>query len=74
MLWGAYAIATGAPNTHGSVRGLAVFAPCILAILWRAQALLISIAKSGRDRVPMRGFWLFFAVMLGAATLSAFFL
>lgn len=74
MLWAGYAIATGAPGSHGSVRGIAFFAPCILAILWRAQVLLISVAKSGGDRVPMLGFWLFFALMLGAAMLSAFFL
>jgi hypothetical protein len=74
FFWAGHELAIGATGTHGSVRGLAFFAPCILAILGRAQALLISAAKSHEQRVPMGGFWLFFAVMLGAGMLSVLFL
>ena len=69
-----YALAVGAPGAHGSLRGLAFFAPCILSVLWRAQSLIISAAQSGASRVPMGGFWLFFVAMLGAGTLAMFFL
>lgn len=58
FLFSGYALAMHVPGAHGSVAGLAVFAPCILAILWRAQALLISGAKSGGGRVAMGGFWI----------------
>ena len=74
MAFAGYAISVGAANTHGSVRGVAFFAPCMLALLWRAQVLLISIAKSGEERVPMGSFWIFFAAAFGAAMLSAIFL
>ncbi|HKU68869.1 MAG TPA: DUF1648 domain-containing protein [Candidatus Baltobacteraceae bacterium] len=74
MLFGGYAIAAGSRGAHGSVPGAAFFAACILAVVARAQWLLISVAKSGGNRVPMTGFWLFFAVMLGAASLGALFL
>jgi hypothetical protein len=74
MVFSGYALVTGMPGTHGSVLGLAFFAPCVLAILWRAQLLLISAAKSGGKRVAMGGFWLFFAAMLAAGTLGVVFL
>lgn len=69
-----YAVATNMPGTHGSLRGLAVFAPCILAVVWRAQLLLISVAKANGNRVPLGGFWLFFAAMLAVGSISARFL
>lgn len=72
FVFAGYALAVGAPGTHGSLPGLAVFAPCILAALWRAQRLIISAARSGASRVPMGGFWLFFVAMLAAGTLAMF--
>jgi len=49
-------LAAQTPGTHGTVAGAAAGSVFILAILWRAQVLLISVAKSAQNRVPMRGF------------------
>lgn len=62
-----YAIATHMPGTHGTLAGLAVFAPCVLGVLWRGQALIIAVAKSGGNRVPMGGF----LIVCGVLTLIA---
>lgn len=66
-----YAIATGMPGTHGTLLGLTIAAACITAIIWRAKSLLLSVAKSGQNRVALSGFWLFcgacFALILFAA-------
>jgi len=74
FIFSGYGIAVGAPGAHGSLPGLAVFAPCILALLWRAQRLIISAARSAASRVQMGGFWLFFVAMLAAGTLAIFLL
>jgi len=72
MLYAGQAIASGAPGTHGTLRGLTVTAVCVNAIIWRVQTLLISVAKSPRNAVPMRGFWLFFGVCFAVILLDAF--
>lgn len=69
-----YALANDWPGAHGSLRGMVVFAPCELAILWRAQSLIISAAKSGEKHVPMGGFWLFFLVMMAIGVYAIVFL
>jgi len=74
FIFSGYALAVGAPGAHGSLPGLAVFAPWILALLWRAQRLIISAARSAASRVQMGGFWLFFVAMLAAGTLAIFLL
>lgn len=74
FLGAGYALATNAPGAHGSLRGMAVFAPCVLAILWRAQRLIISGAKSSGTRVSIGGFWLFFVVMMAAGSFAIVFL
>lgn len=72
MAFAGYAIATHAPGTHGTLLGFAIVAVCVMALLWRAQALLISVAKSGGNRVSMRGFWMFFAVWMLIVLIDAF--
>ncbi|HZZ65588.1 MAG TPA: DUF1648 domain-containing protein, partial [Candidatus Baltobacteraceae bacterium] len=61
-----YAIAARLPGTHGSVRGLALLAPIVTAMLWRAQVLLLDVARAPAHRVPMGAFWLFYAAGLAA--------
>lgn len=74
FVFAGYALANNLPGTHGSLRGMAAFAPCEFAILWRAQLLLISGAKYGGSRVPMSGFWPFFVAMLAAGIVAIVFL
>ena len=62
------------PNTHGSAAGLAVFAPCQLAILWRVQVMLIDAARKSSERIDMHVFWLWFVVLMAAAMAAVFLL
>lgn len=55
-----YAIAAHLPGTHGSLQGLALVAPIVTAMLWRAQMLLLDAARAPAQRVPMSAFWLFY--------------
>ncbi|HEY9179251.1 MAG TPA: DUF1648 domain-containing protein [Candidatus Baltobacteraceae bacterium] len=64
MLYGARALASHAPGTHGTVLGATIIAVCVMALTWRVQQLLIASAKSGGQPVPMRGFWVFFAAWM----------
>lgn len=65
-----FALVTKAPATHGSLTGLAAFAPCVLAVFWRAQKLLITGARTTAKRIPMGGFWVFLVAMLGAGSIA----
>lgn len=51
------------PNTHGSPRGACVIGICVLAILWRAQKLLLELARNKGDRVDLTGIWIWFALL-----------
>ena len=64
-----YAIAAQMPGTHGSLAGLALVAPIVTAMLWRAQMLLLDVAPASEHRVSMGAFWLFYAA--GLATILA---
>ncbi|MFY9718497.1 MAG: DUF1648 domain-containing protein [Candidatus Cybelea sp.] len=55
-----------------AARGLLI-ADFILALLWRAQVLIISTGVSGKDRADLRGFLLFFLFTLAAVLLVIFF-
>jgi uncharacterized membrane protein len=72
MAFSAYAIAIGAPETHGSLLGLTIIAVCVAVLTWRVQQMLIASAKSGGKPVPMRGFWTFFAVWVCVVLFDAF--
>lgn len=72
MVYAGQAIVSGAPGTHGTLRGLTITAVCVNAIIWRVQMLLISAAKSSGNAVPMRGFWLFLGACLALTFLDAF--
>jgi phospholipase C len=50
------------------VRGL-LLADFILALMWRAQLLIITTATSGKTKADLSGFWLTLLVTLGAAGL-----
>lgn len=62
----AYALAARLPGTHGSLPGLALMAPLIMAMLWRAQRLLLEAARAPDRRVRMGPFWLFYITGLTA--------
>lgn len=72
MVFAGYAIATGAPGTHGSLLGLTIIAVSVMVLTWRVQMLLIESAKSGGKPVAMRGFWMFFAVWMCVVLADAF--
>jgi len=72
MAFADYAVATDAPGTHGSLLGSLIASVCVLAILWRAQMLMISCAKSGASRVPMNGFWTFLVVGMSIVLIDVF--
>ena len=72
FVYAGYAVAAHIPGTHGTLRQLALIAPFIMALLWRAQNLLITLALSGKDQIAMGNFWLFFVATMGAVLITAF--
>jgi hypothetical protein len=60
-----FSYALGAPVT------LLIVGVCALAVLWRAQLLIISAAASGAKRVPTLGFWIFFVGVAVAGAVVA---
>jgi hypothetical protein len=72
MAFADYAIATHQPGTHGTLLGSLIASVCVLAILWRAQMLLIASAKSGASRVPMNGFLTFCGAMMVLLLIDVF--
>ncbi len=72
MAYADYAIATHAPGAHGSLLGSLLASVCVLAILWRAQTLLIASAKHGNSPVPMGGFWVTFGFLMLIVLIDVF--
>lgn len=72
LLFAGYAIAVQLPGTHGSLRGVAIIAPVILAMIWRVQQLLLAIALSQQRRANMGAFWAFFAGCMAVVIVTAF--
>ena len=68
-----FALANHAPNTHGSLRGLLVSAPCILAALGRGQLQLMD-ANRTEHSLSMASFWAFMIVFIGLGMAASFLL
>jgi hypothetical protein len=51
--------------------GSIAFTDTLLAICLGAQVLILNTARSGKTRVNMLGFWIFFAVMLALGILGS---
>jgi len=66
------AIRSAAPPGHGAPPSIAPFAVCELAILWRAQTMVIDAAKRSSHRADIRPFWVWFAVLLPLGLVAMF--
>ncbi|HEY2554555.1 MAG TPA: DUF1648 domain-containing protein [Candidatus Cybelea sp.] len=51
--------------------GSLAFTDTLLALCFGAQVLILNAARSGKTRVNMLGFWIFFAVMLALGILGS---
>jgi hypothetical protein len=57
--------------TQGAPLSLLIVGVCALAVLWRAQLLIITAAISGAKRVSTLGFWIFFVGVAVAGAIVA---
>jgi uncharacterized membrane protein len=64
----ALAFTTGAEPVR-----MLLLADFVLALMWRAQLLIITTATSGKDKAEMGGFWLFSLFTLGVVLWVVFF-
>ena len=59
------------PDFHGTVLSVIISAPCILAVMGRAQVQLLD-ANTSAARFSMSSFWIFSAVAIGIFLLASF--
>ncbi len=61
-------------HARGYPAGQLIMADCLLALMWRGQALIIATAVSGRQRAEMSGFYIFLAFAVALAIAAAHFI